>query len=233
MINSLIIIQLLLKQPKHCASVAHPWAEIKVKVHVEHISSAKRVDAIESKLTRPGLLQPGTSRSAHPYALNQSRTRLFDQSLFLRAQTEVIPDILGHRCVFKCAYHSRCCGLYAHGHARCKCGWHVKRMKKHWHCRLCCSLLVPPSLLSLCRVVGDPEWAGVAVHQFEAFPDEAAQPPAGKQNMTKNEATGKSKVFNECLVVCALSSSSIHKMDQSTSVSSSTYWTSSRNSTTP
>lgn len=43
-------------------------------------------DMAGSKLTRPGLLQPGTSRSAHPDAQNQSRTRLFDQSLYLRAQ---------------------------------------------------------------------------------------------------------------------------------------------------
>lgn len=38
------------------------------------------------RLTHPGLLQPGTSRSARPCALNQSRTRLSDQSLFLRTQ---------------------------------------------------------------------------------------------------------------------------------------------------
>lgn len=44
------------------------------------------IDTVGSALTRPGLLQPGTSRSAHPDAQNQSQTRLFDQSLYLRAQ---------------------------------------------------------------------------------------------------------------------------------------------------
>lgn len=89
MINSLIkgpISHLLLRKPTHAAFVAHSCADIQAKVPMEHVSGTGMVDMVGSKLTHPGLLQPGTSRSAHPDALNQSQTRLFDQSLYLSAQ---------------------------------------------------------------------------------------------------------------------------------------------------